>query len=661
MLPVSTVSKPDAKEASGKQDGAKQLDAGLLRRLLGTAWRYRWACILPLLIQVLLLTLGLLGLGFTGLGVDIIRHAAAPDSVPPPHFPLSLPPPAAWSPTQQIIAVGCLILLFSILRGILTISNTLALNRLVQGRLVVDMRAAVYDKLQRLSFRFYDANDTGSIINRVTHDVQTYTGFISGVVLQVIMLSLSICVYFIYMVRISPRLTFACLATTPLLWFASSRFSKIVKPAYRRNRELYDVLVLALSENLSGIHVVKGFGLRKQQEERFHKANMDYKLQQRWLFWRTSIFGPGISYLTQINLVILFGYGGWMVIKGQMPLGTGLMVFAGVLSQFAGQIQQIAGIANTVQQALTAARRIYAVLDTPLEIQSPPSARRLPKSLGKIEFRNVSFEFDPGKPVLKDISFTIQPGQCVAMLGSTGAGKSILLSLIPRFYDPTQGQILIDDVDIRDYDLNDLRRTMGLVFQESFLFTNTIATNIAFGSPDATRSQIESAARLARAHDFVSATGKGYDTIISEGATNLSGGQKQRLAIARALIREPAFLLMDDPMAAVDAQTEHEMLEAMESAMHGRTTIVAANRISTLRRADVILVMTKGRIVQRGTHDQLMLVPGPYRDTAKLQIDEEARKIGPSADVGTDAGAGTGAGAGADVDAGAGPGVEVAI
>ena len=490
---------------------------------------------------------------------------------------------------------------------------------------MVDLRAAVYDKLQRLSFRFYDANDSGSIINRVTSDVQMYAGFISGVVLQVIILTLSLCAYFTYMVRISPKLTFACLATTPLLWFMTSWMSHMVKPAYRRNRELYDRMVLALSENLSGMHVVKGFGLRRQQEDRFRAANLDYKRQQRWIFWRVSIFSPLISYLTQINLVILFAFGGWMVIRGEMPLGAGLVVFAGVLGQFANQIQAIAGIANTAQQAVIAAGRIYEVLDAPLEIQSPPQARRLPRARGRVEFRNVSFEYEKGRNVLSDVSFVAEPGQCVAIFGATGAGKSTVLGLIPRFYDPAQGQVMVDGVDVREYDLNDLRKAMGLVFQESFLFTNTVAANIAFGYPKAAREQVEAAAGLARAHEFICGMTNGYDTVLNEGATNLSGGQKQRLAIARALLLQPSFLLMDDPMASVDAQTEHEMLNALESAMRGRTTIVAANRISTLRRADLILVMKRGRIVQRGTHDDLMGVPGPYRDTAAMQIDAEIR------------------------------------
>jgi ATP-binding cassette subfamily B protein len=243
-----------------------------------------------------------------------------------------------------------------------------------------------------------------------------------------------------------------------------------------------------------------------------------------------------------------------------------------------------------------------------------------------LEFRNVTFEFEPGKPVLRDVSFVVEPGGCVAILGPTGAGKTALLSLISRFYDPTAGQILVDDVDIRLYDLYDLRRAMGLVFQETFLFSNSIRANIAFGYPDATAEQVIAAAKIANAHEFVSAMKEGYESVLAEGGSNLSGGQRQRLAIARAILLQPSFLLLDDPMAAVDAQTEHEMSEALTAAMAGRTTLLVANRISSLRRAELILVMQKGRIAQRGTHEQLMAIPGHYRETARLQIDEEARK-----------------------------------
>lgn len=602
------------------------IDKGVLRRLLALAWTYRWGCVLPLSVQIILLTLGIIGLTFTGLGLDIIARSVNPTS-DMPQYPLGIHAFDEWSPMGQIAVIGIAILSFSAMRGILNVTNAIAIARLVQGRMVVDLRSSVYDKLQRLSFRFYDQNETGSIINRVTLDVQRVSHFVTNVVLHVIILTLSLVVYLVYMCRISPMLTLACLATTPLLWYGSLIYSRTMKALHRKNRELYDKLILVISENLNGVHVVKGFRLHEQQNQRFRDANLEYKYQQRAIFWRTSVFGPSLHFITQINVAVLLGFGGYMVIRGELAFGTGLWVFMGLLNHVSHQVQGLANLANNIPVALVSAKRIFDVLDAPLEIQSPPNAKRLPRARGKIEFRHVSFEFEPGKPILRDVSFVLEPGKTLAILGPTGAGKTVLLSLIPRFYDPTAGQVLIDDVDIREYDLNDLRKAMGIVFQETFLFSNSVKANVCFGAPKATMEQIQAAAVAAKAHQFIVGMPQQYDTIIAEGGANLSGGQKQRLAIARALILQPSFLLMDDPMAAVDAQTEHELLEAMDSAMEGRTTIVVANRISTLRRADMILVMQKGRIVQRGTHQQLMATTGHYRETARLQIDEEARKL----------------------------------
>ena len=420
------------KETSIRNAQDKHLDTALLKRLLKMTWRYRTGCILPLFIQLTLLTLGLLGLGFMGLGLDLIRHAVD-SKIPRPQFPLGLNPPSDWSTLHQVLLVGVIIISFSLFRGLLNLTNTIAISRLIQGRLVVDLRAAVYDKLQRLSFRFYDSHETGSIINRVTGDVQTFSGFVSGIVLQIIMLTLSLSVYLIYMLRISPRLTFFCLLSTPLLWYGSLVFSRTMKAAHLKNRELYDRLILVLSENLQGIHVVKGFGLQHQQNDKFKAANIEFKKQQRWIFWRASTFGPSITFLTQINQIILLAVGGTMVIRGEMQLGGGLLVFMSLLGQVSNQVAGIANLANSVPQSLVAARRVYEVLDAPIEIQSPLNAKPLSHARGKLEFRNVSFEFSPGKPVLKDISFVVEPGQSLAILGPTGAGKSILLSLICRF------------------------------------------------------------------------------------------------------------------------------------------------------------------------------------------------------------------------------------
>jgi ATP-binding cassette subfamily B protein len=296
-------------------------------------------------------------------------------------------------------------------------------------------------------------------------------------------------------------------------------------------------------------------------------------------------------------------------------------------------VNNIATIVNSIQQSLIGARRVFEILDAPVEVRNAPDAIRRPRLEGAVRFENVSFFYHPiasgtiaadglkaPSPVLHDVSLDVKPGQCVAILGATGAGKSVLLSLIPRFYDPSAGRVLIDGIDARQLHLDDLRRGIGIVFQESFLFSNSVAANIAFGHPDATPAQIEKAARIAAAHDFIAAMPQGYDTILGESGSSLSGGQRQRLAIARAVLLEPAILLLDDPTAAIDSETEHEIFEALDRAIAGRTTFIVAHRLSTLRRADFIIVMEEGRIVQRGTHEELMRVPGPYLRVARLQL-----------------------------------------
>lgn len=601
----------------------------LVLRLLRLTWNYRWGCVKVLLLQLLLILLGLAGLALAGLGIDFIRHQVDP-AARAPHWPLGRPPPAGWSPMETVTAICLAIVATALLRTVINYAYSVSLADLLQRRMVVDLRARIYRKLQRLSFRFFDDNASGSIINRVTGDVQSTRLFIDGVLIQAIVMTLSLLLYLVYMLHIHPLLTLVCLSPTPLLLFLSSRFARRMRPAYEQNRTLVDKMILVLSESVQGITVIKGFARESESVSRFARSNRSVFDQKQQITGEVSRFTPAIGFASQVSLVILLIYGGILAIHGQLPLGTGLVVFAGLLQQFSGQVTTIATIANSAQESLTSARRVFEVLDAPLDIDSPPSPVRLPRVRGEVEFRQVRFGYTPAAPVLKEISFHVDPGQCVAIVGTTGSGKSTLLSLIPRFYDPTQGAILVDGHDIRTLALDDLRRKVGIVFQENFLFSHTVASNIAFGNPSATPEQIERAARLAAAHDFIMALPEGYHTVLGEGGCDLSGGQRQRLAIARALLLEPALLILDDPTAAIDPQTEHEIMESMDGAMKGRTTFIVAHRLSTLRRADLVLVLEHGRLIQQGRHSDLMAVKGPYQRLALAQVADEETPPAPA-------------------------------
>ena len=475
----------------------------LIRRLLALSWRYRWGCLRVFALQVAMVVLTASGASGSPAWASMKSARRSAPASSAPHWPLGWAPPAAWTPWDRIAvrrrAGG------RASPPSAPSSMASAATRpiyLVQGQIVVQLRADVYAKLQQLSFRFYDANASSSIINRVTSDVQSVRMFVDQVLIQSLTMAVSLCAYAAYMFCIHVPLTLACLATTPLLWVVSSRFSHIVQPGYRKNRDLTDNMIQRLAENIRGIAVIKAFAREQDEIRKFRETNDVLRLQKQHVFRVVSFFMPVIGFLSQLNLVILLGYGGYLVIQGRIPLGVGLITFTGMLQQFSAQIANIAAIANSMQESLTGARRVFEVLDAPLEIVNAPEPMWLPRVWGRVTFEHVWF--DPGtEPVLKDISFEVQPGQCVAVVGPTGSGKSALLSLIPRFYDPSKGRLLIDGVDIRDLELSAARRNVGLVFQESFLFSTTVAANIAFGVPGATREQIEKAARIASAHDFI--------------------------------------------------------------------------------------------------------------------------------------------------------------
>ena len=591
----------------------------LIQRLLALAWQFRADCVWSVVLSLVLLLLGIMGLKLLGLVIDVIRRALD-SSLPPPVYPLGWQPPAEWSALQTVTAIAVTIMVLALLRAVLTYLYNMITARLTQGEIVPTLRAQLYAKLQRLSFSFFDIHGSNSIFNRVTGDVQNTRLFVDGVLLQGVNMILTLAAYAFFMWRIQPTLTLACLSVSLPLWWLAQFYSARLRPGYLRNRELTDNMILLFSESVRGMQTVKGFAAERHQVHRFEAANDIVSSQQRKIFWDLSLFTPGTQMLSQLSLVILFAYGGWLYVQGKIPLGGGLVVFAGLLQQFTGQVATISTIANSVQQSLAAARRVFEVLDTPVEVQSRPDAIKPARLTGQITFEKVAFGYTAESPVLTDISFTARSGQVIGIFGMTGAGKSSLIGLIPRFYDPHQGRILADGQDLRDLDLDAFRRQIGIVYQESFLFSNTVAANIAFGHPHATMEQIEHAARIASAHDFISALPHGYETVLGEAGVDLSGGQRQRLALARALILQPPILILDDPTASVDAKTENEIVSALRNAMTGRTAFVVSGRLSLLRRADLILVLEDGRLTQSGTHDELVHAPGPYHETALLQI-----------------------------------------
>lgn len=571
-----------------------------------------------IVMHLALVTLTLSGLGLTGLGIDYIRSVIEPGSASP-HWPFQLAPPADWSPMRVVVTIAAAVMLSGLLTAVIRYFAALAAAKLTQ-RILLRLRSDVYAKLQQLNFDFYDSGESSSIINRAAGDVNSVRSFVDGVIIKVLTVLLTLVVYLSYMLRVHVPLTIVCLSTTPLLWWGASRFSQIVQPAYRRASELGDAMVRTLVENLQGIHVVKGFAREPEEIERFRQANDAIQHEKESIFRLLSTWQPTMGFLTQINMLILIGYGGWLVIHGQMALGSGLFVFANLLHEFANQVGQITAVANTIQASLVGSQRVFEVLDTPVKIVSPPDAVQIPRARGEIVLDHVTFGYRLDNPVLKDLTLTIRPGECLAVTGETGSGKSTLLALLMRFYDVQQGAIKIDAHDVRRWDVDSLRRNIGLVFQEAFLFSHTVAANVAFGRPDATQEEIERAARIACADRFIQEMPEKYDTVVGEHGANLSGGQRQRLSIARALLLDPPILLFDDATASVDPETEHEIREALESAMQGRTTIVVSNRLSTLRRADRILVLENGRLSALGQHAGLMQSNAYYRRLAELQF-----------------------------------------
>jgi ATP-binding cassette subfamily B protein len=533
--------------------------------------------------------------------------------------------PGALRLRYAIIGLFGFVIAMAILRYLREVANSK-----MSMTMVFYLREAVYEKLQRVGFAFHDAVSSGQLINRALTDLQHVRAFIQTAVLTTLEISLIVGGYIILILTLNPWLALLSLVPLPIWTWYILRFSRKVQPASKAVVEAEDKNVSIITENIAGVHVVKAFATEKQELAKFHEGSGSYterKLKQIRMF---ADFQPIIRAIATASHLSLFLLAGILIIKGKLRPGD-FVILGSAMGAILTRLQQVSAINEQYQNAIVSARRFYEVLMAPPTVPEKPNAKPLPAGPGAVAFEHVTFGYGTGKPVLRDVSFSVPGGKIVAICGPTGAGKTTLVNLITRFYDPQQGRITIDGVDIRDVSLGSLRTQVSLVFQETYLFSDTVSGNIAYGRPHVRGGEIEAAARLAQAHEFIEQLPKGYDTILGERGASLSGGQRQRLAIARAIFANPRVLILDDATAAVDPETEEQIRKAMRFVMKDRTTFIIAHRISTVKRADVVIVVEEGRITQMGTHAELMEQAGHYREIASVQLygdvdDEEQPK-----------------------------------
>jgi ABC-type multidrug transport system fused ATPase/permease subunit len=489
-------------------------------------------------------------------------------------------------------------------------------RRFISGRQALgvefDLRNALYAHLLRLSFRFYDRHQTGQLMSRATVDLQTVRFFLGYGLIFFFQHVLTIVGVTVVMLVLEWRLALVALAFTPALVALAYRYSHVSHPILRDvQQKMADVATVA-EENIVGVHVVKAFAREAQEQRKFERASESVFGQSVLANRQRAIYVPLLAFVPLLAQGSVLLYGGWMVVNGALTVGQ-FFAFNLFVTMLIMPLRMLGMWIGQAQRATASGERIFEVLDEEVEIREQPRAADLPAGPGRIGFEGVAFSYGE-TPVLDGIDLEVEPGRTVALIGHTGSGKTTLASLVPRFYDVTAGRVTVDGVDVRDVRLPSLRREIGIVAQDPFLFSATVRENIAFGAPWATDEDVERAARLAQAHEFVAELPAAYDTLVGERGVTLSGGQRQRVAIARALIMNPRILVLDDATASVDATTEAKIRLGLREAMRGRTTLIIAHRLSTLALADELVVLDAGRIAARGTHDELLATSPVYRE-----------------------------------------------
>jgi ATP-binding cassette subfamily B protein len=482
-----------------------------------------------------------------------------------------------------------------------------------------DLRRVLYHHIQRLSLAYHDQKSTGDLISTVTADIDSIQDFISQALLGIVVNILTLVGMLAVMFYLNWRFTLIALSITPFLFAVVYTYTRRIKQASRALRKKEGEVVSVVAEVLSSIRVVKAFAREDYEEERLAQRsleNVETALKARSL---KAKLAPVVQVIVAIGTCLVLWYGVNLVLTNQMTSGS-LLVFLLYLGKMYKPMRDLSKMTDTMSKAAVGYERIHQVIETENEVRNLPGARKAPNLKGEIEFDHVSFGYDKAYPTLTDVNLHVAPGQLAALVGPTGAGKSTITGLIGRFYDPQKGVVKIDGEDVRNYKMKSLRRQMSFVLQETLLFRAPVWQNIAYGKPEATREEILRAAKLANADEFISRMPQQYDTMVGEKGVTLSGGQRQRIAIARAVIRNSPILILDEPTSGLDAASEELVFEALGRLMEGRTTIVIAHRLATIRRADVIFVIDRGTIVERGTYEQLLAAGGLFAKLHEIQF-----------------------------------------
>lgn len=496
-----------------------------------------------------------------------------------------------------------------LVRGVCNFIRCQTMERLSQNA-IWDLRTGLYAHLEELPHQFYDQHQVGEIMSRMTGDIEGLRNLFAGGIITVFYNTLLFVGAFVFMMTMSWQVTLMLLIFAPIIALIAWKFNKRIRPVFREVREQNAVLNTRTQENLAGMHVVKAFAQEAWEEEHFKAENQKLLSQHLKATWIWSDFVPFMDLLGSFCTPVALLGSTFLVASGQMDIGT-LVGVTGYIWMLVNPMRQLSNIINMVAQSITSAEKLFYYVDFGAAIREPEKPKTPDAYRGHVVFDHVTFSYGD-QPVLKDICLEAKPGETVAIMGATGSGKSTLVTLLGRFYDIQEGQIKIDGIDVKEHSLKPLRRQIGYVMQETFLFSDTIADNIRFGRPAADMDKVKRSARVAQAEEFIDHMPAGYETVVGERGLGLSGGQKQRTAIARAVLIDPAILVLDDSTSAVDMETEYQIQQELKEVLKGRTTFVIAHRISSVKNADQIIVLDNGSIAERGTHKELMAKGGIY-------------------------------------------------